>query len=245
MTTDIHTCDWQALLWRCSSSKNEEGETVSAADAELHLGQSRDQWGEVDHVFNILYKTVIIITATYHHQMSRCISVPGPWRQSDGPTSNIGYGLQIRRSNDTSSNIALIRMFHAHQSVSSSSASPSKLMHDISRELPAANPVAAEGEVSLSPWPWVAVHSADWDLAQTQKMERVAIVQCHSSQGRVTTWHCSSCQWMWTNNWGKIENMRKRGTPLIFFYQLSFTEYIEKSCDQTGYPNSPAGDWGD
>ena len=65
MTTDIHTCDWQALLWRCSSSKNEEGETVSAADAELHLGQSRDQWGEVDHVFNILYKTVIIITATY------------------------------------------------------------------------------------------------------------------------------------------------------------------------------------
>ena len=102
MTTDIHTCDWQALLWRCSSSKNEEGETVSAADAELHLGQSRDQWGEVDHVFNILYKTVIIITATYHHQMSRCISMPGPWRQSDGPTSNIGYGFQIRRSNDTS-----------------------------------------------------------------------------------------------------------------------------------------------
>ena len=80
--------------------------------------------------------------------MSRCISEPGPWRQSDGPTSNIGYGLQIRRSNDTSSNIALIRMFHAHQSLSSSSALPSKLMHDISRELPAANPAAAEGEVS-------------------------------------------------------------------------------------------------
>ena len=156
MTTDIHTCDWQALLWRCSSSKNEEGETVSAADAELHLGQSRVQWGEVDHVFNILYQTVIIITATYHHQMSRCISVPGPWRQSDGPTSNIGYGLQIRRSNDTSSNIALIRMFHAHQSVSSSSASSSKLMHDISRNLPAAN--HTEGEVSLSlgrHWDWL------------------------------------------------------------------------------------------
>ena len=111
---------------------------------------------EVDDVFNILYKTVIIITATYHHQMSRCISVPGPWRQSDGPTSNIGYGLQIRRSNDTSSNIVSIRMFHAHQSVSSSSASSSKLMYDISRKLPAAN--HTEGEVSLSlgrHWDWL------------------------------------------------------------------------------------------
>ena len=115
--------------------------------------------------------------------MSRCISVPGPWRQSDGPTLNTGYGLQIRRRNDTSSNIALIRMFHAHQSVSSSSASPSKLMHDISRELPAANPVAAEGEVSLSPWPWVAVHSADWDLAQTQKMERVPLSSATAVRG--------------------------------------------------------------
>ena len=78
----------------------------------------------------------------------------------DGPVEawilDIGYGLQIWRSNDTSSNIVSIRMFHAHQSVSSASASSSKLMYDISRKLPAANHM--EGEVSLSlgrHWDWL------------------------------------------------------------------------------------------
>ena len=112
-----------------------------------------------------IYCTDIIITAIYipssaDESASPCLDLGYIHTYVDGPVEawilDIGYGLQIWRSNDTSSNIVSIRMFHAHQSVSSSSASSSKLMHDISRKLPAAN--HTEGEVSLSlgrHWDWL------------------------------------------------------------------------------------------
>ena len=47
---------------------------------------------------------------------------------------------------------------------------------------------------------------------------------------------------------GKTPSLQKIwGTSLIFIYHLSLNEYRYRgeSWDQTGYPNSPAGDWGD
>ena len=153
----------------------------------------------------------------------------------DGPVEawilDIGYGLQIWRSNDTSSNIVSIRMFHAHQSVSSSSASSSKLMHDISRKLPAAN--HTEGEVSLSlgrHWDWLRLRKWYGVLQQAEEGEHLALQQL-------------SMEWMQSNEWGKawmVTDCNIEPCPFVIF-QISLSlcrEYEERHWySSTSYPS--------
>ena len=79
--------------------------------------------------------------------------------------------------------------------------------------------------------------------------------------------HCSSYQWMSMNDARLAMSMQHKYWAMFMFihnypnktlcrqyeehhlssstYHLSLTEYSGESWDQMGYPNSPAGDWGD
>ena len=123
-----------------------------------------------------------------------------------------------------------------------------------------------EGEVSLSP----AAHLADtgtgsdWENGEGW---HCPVLQQLGEGDHLALQHCSSYQWMSMNDARLAMSMQHKYWAMFMFihnypnktlcrqyeehhlssstYHLSLTEYSGESWDQMGYPNSPAGDWGD
>ena len=123
-----------------------------------------------------------------------------------------------------------------------------------------------EGEVSLSP----AAHLADTGTGsdwENCKGWHCPVLQQLGEGDHLALQHCSSYQWMSMNDARLAMSMQHKYWAMFMFihnypnktlcrqyeehhlssstYHLSLTEYSGESWDQMGYPNSPAGDWGD